>query len=126
MHFPTVGLKSVSWRFSFTGCLVFGLDKAGPDSTNIFSYFFRCDSISRNTLYTGHLLTYSQSANHLLGQGSRPVRQSKEVKKGNTVIIAITAIMPITINMAITAITAITDISVITDIRAITASIGQL
>ena len=40
MHFPTVGLKSVSWRFSFTGCLVFGLDKAGPDSTNIFSYFF--------------------------------------------------------------------------------------
>ena len=73
-----------------------------------------------------HLLTYSQSANHLLGQGFRPVRQSKEVKKGNTVIIAITAIMPITINMAITAITAITDISVITDIRAITASIGQL
>ena len=68
-----------------------------------------------------HLLTYSQSANHLVGQGSRPVRQSKEVKKGNTVIIAITAN-----NMAITAITAITDISAITDIRAITASIGQL
>ena len=65
-----------------------------------------------------HLLTHSQSANHLLGQGSRPFRQSKNVKKGNTVIIAITAIMAITVSPAIAAITAITDI------RAITASIG--
>ena len=83
---------------------------------------FRCDSISRNGIYTGHSLTYSltysQSWIHPLGQGSRPFRQSKNVKKGVITIIAITAIMAITVSMAIAAITAITDI------RAITASTG--
>ena len=87
---------------------------------------FRCDSISRNTLYTGHslthslthLLTLSQSWCHLLGQVSRPFRQSKDVKKGNIAIIAIPAIMTIRVRMTIAAIMAITDI------RAITASTG--
>ena len=80
---------------------------------------FRCDSISRNTLHTGHSLrhyvTTSQSANYLLGQGSRSFRQSKDVKKGNIAIIAIPAIMTIIVSMTIAA---------ITDIRAITASTG--
>ena len=75
---------------------------------------FRCDSISRNTLYTGysvsHSVTQSQSANNLLGQGARPFRQSKDVKIGNITIKAITAIMAIIVSMAIAAITAITDI----------------
>ena len=67
------------------------------------------------------LLTHSQSANHLLGYGSRPFRQSKYVKKGSRAIIAITAIMAITVSMAIAAIMAITGIRAITastDIRA--------
>ena len=75
---------------------------------------FRCDSISTNTLYTGYLLTYSlthsQSANHLLGQDSRPFRQVQVIKNAITTITAITATMAITAataNMAITAITAI-------------------
>ena len=55
---------------------------------------------------------------NLLGQVSRPFRQSKDVKKGNIEIIAITVIMAITVSMAIAAITAITDI------RAITSSTG--
>ena len=63
-------------------------------------------------------VTPEQSADNLLGQGSRPFRQSKDVKKGNIAIIAIPAIMTIRVSMTITAITAITDI------RAITASIG--
>ena len=65
-----------------------------------------------------HSLTDSQSANNLPGQGSRPFRQSKDVKKGYIVIIAITAIMAIKVRMATAAITAITDN------RAITASTG--
>ena len=68
---------------------------------------FRCDSISRNALYTGHLLTYTLSSMNLLGQVSRPFRQSKDVKKGNREIIAITAIMTITVSMTIAAITVI-------------------
>ena len=65
-----------------------------------------------------HSLTDSQSANDLPGQGSRPFRQSKDVKKCFIVIIAITAIMAIKVRMATAAITAITDN------RAITASTG--
>ena len=60
-------------------------------------------------------VTYSQSANHLLGQISRPFRQTKDVKKGFITIIAISVIMAITVSMAITAIMGITDIRVITD-----------
>ena len=51
-------------------------------------------------------------ANHLLGKGSRPFRQSKDVKKDKI------AIMAITISMAIVA------TMIITDIGAITASTG--
>ena len=83
---------------------------------------FRCDSISRNTLYTGYLLTHSlshsQSWSYLLGQVSRPFRHSKDCKKGNVAILAIPAIMTIRVSMTIAAITAIKDI------RAITASTG--
>ena len=42
----------------------------------------------------------------ILGKGSRPFRQSKDVKEGNIAIIAITAIMSITAITAIIAITA--------------------
>ena len=59
-----------------------------------------------------HLLTYSQSWNHLLGHDSRPFRQVQVIKKA---IIAITAIM------AITAITAIMAIRAMTAILAIIA-----
>ena len=55
-------------------------------------------------------LTHSQSANHLLGQDSRPFRQVQVIKNAITTITAITATMAITAataNMAITAITAI-------------------
>ena len=57
-----------------------------------------------------HSLTHSQSANHLLGQDSRPFRQVQVIKNAITTITAITATMAITAataNMAITAITAI-------------------
>ena len=49
-------------------------------------------------------VTPEQSADNLLGQGSRPFRQSKDVKKGNIAILAITDSMVI---LAITAIRAI-------------------
>ena len=65
-----------------------------------------------------YLLTHIQSSKNLLGQVSRPFRQSKDVNKGNIAIIVITAIMAIIVSMAIAAITAIRDI------RAVTASTG--
>ena len=79
----------------------------------IITIVYRCDSISRNTLYTGHSHSHRVEIN-FLGQGSRPFRQSNDVKKDNRAIISITAIMAITVGMAIAAI--------ITEIRAITAS----
>ena len=88
-------------------------------------YIIRCDSISRHTWYTGHYVRPKQSASHLLGQGSRPVRQSKDVKKGNMAIIAITAIMVITVSMAIAAIMVNSDIRAITDSTDIRANCSQ-
>ena len=61
------------------------------------------------TMSLRHYVTTEQSANYLLGQDSRPFRQSKDVKKGNIAIIAIPAIMTIRVGMTIAAITAITD-----------------
>ena len=72
-----------------------------------------------------HLLTYSQSWIHPLGQGSRLFRQSKDVQKHNLSIIAITCIMAITVSRAIAAITAITDIRTITGSTGITANYSQ-
>ena len=71
-----------------------------------------------------HSLTDSQSANNLPGQGSRPFRQSKDVKKGYIVII-ITAIMAIKVRMATAAIMAITDNRAITASTSIRANYDQ-
>ena len=53
--------------------------------------FLRWDNISRNGIYTGdsltYSLTYSQSLKHLQGQGSRPFRQSENVRKDIIAII---------------------------------------
>ena len=72
-----------------------------------------------------HLLTHSQSWNNLLGQGSRPFRQSKYVIKGNIASLAITGIMAITVSLAIAAITTITDIKAITGSTGIRANCSQ-
>ena len=60
-----------------------------------------------------HSLTHRVEITFYVGQGSRPFRQSKYVKKGNLAILAITAIasiMAFTVSMAIAAITTVTDI----------------
>ena len=92
--------------------------KTTSEQKFLWTNIFTCDSISRNTIHTGHYVTTEQSANYLLGQDSRPFRQSKDVKKGNIAIITIPAIMTIRFSMTIAVITANTDI------RAITASTG--
>ena len=70
-------------------------------------------------------VTTSQSWSHPLSQGSRPFRQSKDVKKGIIEIVAITAIIAITVSMTIAAITTITDMRPITASTSITANCSQ-
>ena len=91
-----------------------------PEQKDSFLLLFLDAIASQEIRYmeASHYVRTEQSVNHLLGKGSRPFRQSKDVKKGNIAIITITSIIAITVSMAIAAFTAIAGI------RAITASTG--
>ena len=84
--------------------------------------FFRCDSISTNTLYTGYLLTHIVTDLKLSSiRIALPFREDQIVKKDITTIQDTTANASIT---TITAATAIKTFSVVTVKRSTTAKIG--